>query len=84
MAKTNKSCPGQDTAYLRDFNTNIVPCPKCGYEIEFFSGERKVRCSNCYTNVFNLNPDIINYKNGSLSFEPGERSCIDWCTASAE
>lgn len=80
MAKTNKSCPGQDTAYLKDFNTNIMPCPKCGHEIEFFSGERKVRCTKCHNNVFNLNPDIINYKNGSLNFEPGERSCIDWCS----
>lgn len=79
MPRINKSCPGQDIAYLKDFNTNIIPCPKCGHEIEFFSGEKKVKCLKCHTSVFNLNPDIINYKNGRLSFEPVEKSCIDWC-----
>jgi len=79
MPRINKSCPGQDTAYLKDFNTNIIPCPKCGHEVEFFSGEKKVKCSNCHTSVFNLNPDIVNYKDGNLNFEVGDKSCIDWC-----
>ena len=30
MAKFISGCPGQNTAYLKDFNTYIVPCPKCG------------------------------------------------------
>ena len=35
MVRIIGGCPGQNTAYLKDFNTNIIPCSKCGNEIEF-------------------------------------------------
>lgn len=79
MANIKKSCPGLDPAYLKDFNTNIIPCPKCGHEIEFFSGERKVKCPKCYTSVFNINPDVVEYKDGKLKFDSGTKTCLDWC-----
>lgn len=79
MPKVNKSCPGLDPAYLKDFSTNIIPCPKCGHEIEFFSGERRVKCPKCYTSVFNLNPDAVDYKDGKLKFKSGSKTCLDWC-----
>lgn len=81
MAKFKTSCPGQNTAYLKDFNTNIVPCPKCGLEIEFFSDERKVKCPKCHTSVFKLKPQIIDYKDGKITFYDSEKSCLDWCGA---
>ncbi len=79
MAKIKGGCPGQDTAFLKDFKTNIVPCPKCGHEIEFFTDEIKVKCPRCYTNVFKVNPQVIEYRNGSLVFNETKESCLDWC-----
>ena len=81
MAKFRAGCPGQNTAYLKDFNTNIVQCPKCGFEIEFFADERKVKCPKCYTNVFKIDPQIIDYKDGNVIFYDSEKSCLDWCGA---
>jgi DNA-directed RNA polymerase subunit RPC12/RpoP len=79
MPKIKASCPGQNPAYLKDFKTNIVPCPRCGHEIEFFSDERKVKCPRCHTNVFKVNPQIIKYKDGKLAFSGEDESCLDWC-----
>ncbi len=81
MAKFQSGCPGQNTAYLKDFNTNIIPCPKCGFEIEFFADERKVKCPKCYNNVFKIEPQIIDYKNGKVIFYDSQKSCLDWCGA---
>ncbi len=81
MSAFKKSCPGQNTAFLKDFNTNIIPCPKCGFEIEFFADERKVKCPKCYSNVFRVNPQIIEYKNGDIIYYDSEKSCLDWCGA---
>lgn len=81
MSTFKTGCPGQNTAYLKDFNTNIVPCPNCGHEIEFFSDERKVKCPKCHKNVFKIKPQIIDYKNGKIIFYDSEKSCLDWCGA---
>ena len=81
MPKIKVGCPGQNAAYLKDFNTNVVPCPRCGHEIEFFSDERKVKCSKCHSNVFKINPQIIDYRNGKIIFFDSEKSCLDWCGA---
>ena len=79
MFKRAKSCPGQDTAYLKDFNTNIVPCTKCGYEIEFFSDEKKVRCPKCHSNVFKVDSDVIAYENKRFILKDDKSNCLDWC-----
>ncbi len=79
MPKMQSGCPGQNTAYLKNFNTNLVPCPKCGEEIEFFADERKVRCTNCHSNVFKTDPEVIEYKDGDLVFYDSVKSCLDWC-----
>jgi hypothetical protein len=79
VAKIKGGCPGQDTAFLKDFKTNVVPCPKCGYEIEFFADEIKVKCPRCRTNVFKVDPQVIEYRNGSLVFNETKESCLDWC-----
>jgi DNA-directed RNA polymerase subunit RPC12/RpoP len=79
MAKIKGGCPGKDTAFLKDFKTNIVPCPRCGHEIEFFTDEIKVRCPKCHTNVFKVDPQVIKYRGGKLVFSETKESCIDWC-----
>jgi hypothetical protein len=79
MAKIKGGCPGQDTAFLKDFKTNIVPCPRCGCEIEFFADEIKVRCPRCHTNVFKVNPQVVKYRSGKLVFTEANNSCLDWC-----
>ena len=79
MAKIGGGCPGQNTAFLKDFKTNIVPCPKCGHEVEFFVDERKVKCPKCHNNIFKVNPQVIQYKDGGLTFSGTDKSCLDWC-----
>ena len=79
MAKIGGGCPGQNTAFLKDFKTNIVPCPKCGHEVEFFVDERKVKCPKCHNSIFKVNPQVIKYKDGELTFSGTDKSCLDWC-----
>ena len=79
MAKIGGGCPGQNTAFLKDFKTNIVPCPGCGHEVEFFIDERKVKCPRCHNNIFKVNPQVIKYEDGELSFSSIDKSCLDWC-----
>ena len=81
MAKIGGGCPGHNTAFLKDFKTNIVPCSKCGHEVEFFADERKVKCPDCRANIFRVDPQIIKYENGRLSFSETDKSCLDWCGA---
>ncbi len=79
MAKLGGGCPGQNTAFLKDFKTNVVPCPKCGHEGEFFADERKVKCPKCHNNIFKVNPQVIEYDNGRLTFSGTDKSCLNWC-----
>jgi len=79
MAKIKGGCPGQDTAFLKDFKTNIVPCPKCGHEIEFFADEIKVKCPRCGASVFKVDPQVIEYRDGRLVFSDIDKSCLEWC-----
>jgi len=79
MAKIGGGCPGQNTAFLKDFKTNTVPCPKCGREVEFFADERKVKCPKCHSNIFKVNPQVIKYESGKLTFSGTDKSCLDWC-----
>jgi len=79
MVRIVGGCPGQNTAYLKDFNTNIISCSKCGNEVEFFSDEKKVKCPRCHNNVFKVNPQIIEYKDDVIIFHDSGASCLDWC-----
>ena len=79
MPVKKTGCPGQNTAFLKDIKTNIVPCSKCGHEIEFFADEIKVKCPGCNTNVFRVNPRVIEYRDGKLIFSGVDKSCLDWC-----
>lgn len=60
-----KKCPGTDPRYLK---IELKKCPYCGYEIEFFSDEIKVKCPKCNKDVFR----------GEVP------SCITWCKYAAE
>ena len=44
-------CPG--SANLSTPTLKIMNCPECGEEIEIFSTDVKVKCSNCGFTVYN-------------------------------
>ena len=58
-------CPGQDSRNIRPEN---IACPQCGYAVEIFTDEVKVRCPKC--------AHII-----SRQKLP---SCVDWCMHARE
>jgi hypothetical protein len=53
-------CPGQDDRFIK---AEKIICPGCGYEMEIFSDEMKVRCPKCKI----------------LACKDRLPSCIDWC-----
>lgn len=57
-------CPGQDA---RSLTTEDLPCPKCSYDVEFFSDETTRKCPRCGYRV-------LRASNGN---------CADWCPAAA-
>jgi len=61
----DKKCPGTE---LRNLKVEIIKCSNCGYEIEIFSDEVKVRCPKCKTEVFRENIP----------------SCVSWCIYAKE
>jgi len=58
-------CPGQDDKNLKP---EILHCPGCGYEIEIFSDEIRVRCPRCKI----------------LACRDRLPSCINWCKSARE
>ena len=58
-------CPGQDD---RNIKAKTIPCPDCGYKVEIFSDEIRVKCPKCKSSVFN---EIL-------------PSCVDWCKYAEE
>jgi len=58
-------CPGQDGRNLR---AALYKCPNCGYEVEIFSDETKVKCHNC----------------GKYVYSDKIPSCIDWCASARQ
>ena len=60
-----EKCPGQDKRYIQ---AESLKCKNCGYEIEIFSDEVKVRCAKCKT----------------LAVREVMPSCIDWCKYAKE
>ena len=61
----NNKCPGQGD---RDIKAGMIICPDCGYKVEIFSDEIKVRCPKCR----------------SLVCRERLPSCVDWCKAARE
>lgn len=53
-------CPGQDR---RNLKIDRIVCASCGYEMEIFSDELRVRCYNCKKDIYRQR----------------HPSCIDWC-----
>ena len=49
------SCPGSD------IHITIFDCPKCGEEVELFTGESRAKCFNCGTVVFREKADCLDY-----------------------
>lgn len=58
-------CPGQDD---RNIKAEVINCPDCGYRVEIFSDEIKVRCPKCK----------------GLVCRDRLPSCVDWCKAARE
>ncbi|MEN6532911.1 MAG: hypothetical protein ABFD60_07435 [Bryobacteraceae bacterium] len=65
----NPRCPGQDTRYWKPEDIFMVPCAKCGREIEFFKTDLKRHCPGC--GAANLNPR-------------NDLSCAAWCKSAEE
>ncbi len=55
-------CPGQDS---RNLKAEKITCPNCGYDVEIFSDENRVKCPKCRTMI------------GRERLP----SCVDWCKA---
>lgn len=58
-------CPGTDTRFLR---VEVKKCKKCGYAVEIFSDEVRVKCPKCKNMVYREDTP----------------SCIDWCKYAKE
>jgi predicted Zn-ribbon and HTH transcriptional regulator len=58
-------CPGQDGKNIKVEN---ISCPDCGYTVEIFSDEIKVRCPRCK----------------GLVCRQRLPSCVDWCRAARQ
>jgi len=65
MIPMYSKCPGQDSRNLR---AALYKCPNCGYEVEIFSDEIKVKC----------------YKCGEYVYRDKIPSCIDWCASARQ
>ncbi|MFC1899395.1 phosphohydrolase [Chloroflexota bacterium] len=55
-------CPGQDSRNLR---VSLHKCPECGYTVEIFSDELKLRCPKCR----------------HMIYREKTPSCVDWCAS---
>jgi len=58
-------CPGQDDRNIKSEN---IKCPDCGYTLEIFSDEVKVKCPKCRSLVCRVRLP----------------SCVDWCKSARE
>lgn len=57
-------CPGAE----RSVRLELYKCPSCGGEVEIFSNEVKVKCSEC----------------GETVYSERLPSCVDWCAGARE
>jgi predicted RNA-binding Zn-ribbon protein involved in translation (DUF1610 family) len=53
-------CPGSDARWVRP---ERHPCANCGYQMEFFSDEARLRCPNC----------------GTVQMREATPTCAAWC-----
>jgi len=60
-----QKCPGLSSQRL---TSTLVPCPKCGTEVEIFSDEPATKCSKCRTPVY----------------KQAVPTCAAWCKAAAQ
>ena len=58
-------CPGQDD---RNIKAETIICSQCGYQLEIFSDEVKVKCPKCKNQVCRQRLP----------------SCVDWCRYAKE
>ncbi|MFH1638863.1 MAG: phosphohydrolase [Chloroflexota bacterium] len=58
-------CPGQDNRNLR---VELHKCPSCGYDVEIFSDEARIKCRRC----------------GDWVYRENAPSCIEWCAKARE
>ena len=59
-----QKCPGLSSQRL---TSALVPCPKCGTEVEVFSDEPSAKCSKCRTRAY----------------KQAVPTCAAWCKAAA-
>jgi hypothetical protein len=57
-------CPGQDQRYWKPDDIFEVNCSQCGYPIEFFKDEARLKCRQCKHIVINPKIDL---------------GCAEWC-----
>ena len=60
-------CPGQQKKSMEEA-VSEVPCPGCGYELEFWFYDDKVKCPKCGS-VVEKNPEKL----------ADDLSCAMWC-----
>lgn len=51
-------CPGTDTRYLK---VEVKKCQRCGYDVEIFSDEVRVKCPKCKSYVYREIPSCIDW-----------------------
>ena len=51
-------CPGTDTRFLK---VELRRCEKCGYSVEIFSDEVRVKCKKCGNTVYKEMPSCIDW-----------------------
>lgn len=61
----NNKCPGQDK---KDIKAQTINCSNCGYGVELFSDEIKVKCPKC----------------GHIIYREVLPNCVDWCKYAKE
>jgi len=64
MSILGQKCPGQSTMFWRPEDVHELPCPHCGYSIEFFKIDLKRKCPKCRHEVLNPKANF---------------SCAEWC-----
>ncbi len=57
-------CPGQDPQFWKPEDVVEVPCARCGYKVEFFKTDARLRCPQCDRQVANPTVNI---------------GCAQWC-----
>ena len=61
---TPQHCPGQDMRNWKGDSSNVIRCPYCGHEMEFFRDEPNRPCRSCGKEVRNPHLDL---------------GCAKWC-----